>query len=266
MEIELFRKKMKLQSILLSIISISFSLAGVIFLQNEQIKEANLDNSNTKDLYERQEASEKVILGIQREIPNLGFSNLLADWNYLNFIQYFGDRSARLSTGYDLTPLFFEVITRKDPQFIEAILILSTMNSVFANRPLKTIEILNQTLANISPEVNPLSPYVWSYKGVDEILFLGDLKAAQKSYEMAGKWALLTNPPDPILAQQNQDTAKFLSNNPDVTETKIGGWTIILLRAINKETEEVAIKQIRDLGGDVIRLPNGEFQVKFPEN
>lgn len=207
-----------------------------------------------------------MIRSLQSKLPTLGFDNLVADWNYLQFIQYFGDNDARKATGYGLIPTFFEVVTKNDPNFIQAILMLSTANTMYALTPTVTVKMLDKAAQRIDPRFNTLAPYLWSYKGMDEMLFLGDVKSAQKSYEKAAEWALKTNAPDKeALAQRNQETAEFLAKNPDSRKARIAGWTFLLSNPINKETQELAIKQILALGGKINLLPQGDIQVLFPE-
>lgn len=119
----------------------------------------------------QEEQSTKIWLVTQKNIPSFGFDNLIADWNFLNYIQYFGDEPAREKTGYSLVTDFFEEIVNRDPRFIQAYLQLSTANSIYAGRPDKTVTFLNQILQFISPETSSLASFIWIYKGIDEILF-----------------------------------------------------------------------------------------------
>lgn len=97
--------KMKFLSIITTILTLGLSLTGITFLQKREIKAISLDSGNSPEL---QEKLDGVVLKIQDQMPTLGFDNLLADWNYLNFIQYFGDRQAREITGYTLSPFFLK--------------------------------------------------------------------------------------------------------------------------------------------------------------
>ena len=40
-----------------------------------------------------------------KNLPSFGFDNLIADWTFLKFLQYFGDDEARDVTGYDLAKI-----------------------------------------------------------------------------------------------------------------------------------------------------------------
>ena len=248
-----------IQTILISVLC----LVGIILIQNNQIKNINPNQNN---LYEQEDTLAKLTLKSQKNLPNLGFANLWADWNYLKFIQYYGDPLARKATGYDLIPQFFKIIVDNDPRFIRAMMVLSPANSLSAASPQITVDLLNQVLQKISPQVDPLTPFIWSYKGIDEMLFLGQNKAAQHSHEMAAKWALKTTDPNrQFVAQRNQATADFLARNPNSKKARVMAWTLILSEAINEDTQATAIKQIKGLGGKVSFDSAGKIKIDFPE-
>lgn len=254
---------MSLFNLVSCFLTLAVSLGGIAFIQAQQLE---MMNKNVNRDYQREAEKERLFLELQPKIPRFGLENLWADWNYLQFIQYFGDRLAREKTGYLLTTEFFTSIVQDDPRFISAILMLSTSNSLYAVSPETTVQLMDQVLQQISPELDPLTPYVWSYKGVDEMLFLGDMKAAQHSYEMAAEWALKTNGKDKeAVAQRNRQTAIFLAENPDSKKAKVAGWSFILSGGLNEETQKLAIQEIISLGGKVTPTPEGGFQVEFPD-
>ena len=247
----------------LNFLVIIFCFIGVYTLQQKRLDAQNLDSFLD---YAQIEANEKMMRSLQSKLPTFGFDNLVADGNYLQFIQYFGDNDARKATGYGLIPTFFEVVTQNDPNFIRAILMISTANTMYALNPTLTVKMLDKAAQSVDPTFDALAPYLWSYKGMDEMLFLGDVKSAQKSYEKAAEWALKTNAPDKeALAQRNRETAAFLAGNPNSRRARIAGWTFLLSNPIDQKTQELAIKQILALGGKVNLLPQGGIQVIFPE-
>lgn len=195
-----------------------FCFAGILLLQNIYLNKITSKDKTEVD-YTQEEQSIKVVLDLQKNLHSFGFDNLLANWNFLNFIQYNGDTEARDKIGYSLTPDFFETIVDRDPRFVQAYLILSTANSIYAARPDKTVPLLNRVIQSISPETSTLAPYVWIYKGVDEILFLGDIKAAQNSYDTASKWFGIQG--NEYMSVQTRETAKFLATNPDAKKHKL---------------------------------------------
>lgn len=254
---------MNLLPLLSGFLLFTLSLVGVISLQQKQVQviTENLDRN-----YKQEEDKEKVALELQKKMPRLGFDNLFADWNYLQFIQYFGDTPAREEVGYTLVPEYFEAIVKDDPRFVQALLTLSTANTLYGVSPVTTVKLLNEAVSQIKPEDNPMSPYLWSYKGVDEMLFLGESQEAQKSYETAAEWALRTNDPDKeAVAQRNRETAEFLATNPDSKKARVSAWMFILAGGINEETQKLAIMEIRALGGKFSLTEEGMLKVEFPE-
>lgn len=239
-------------------------LAGIIVFQKQYYSQKVIFQKNLD--YFQQEQSLKTDLNLQKKMPNFGLGNLIADWNLLKYIQYFGDDKAREVTGYPLVTDYFEVIVEKDPRFIEAFLSLSTANSIFAGRPDQTVALMNQALNSLNPEKFPMGYYLWTYKGVDEILFLGDLKAAKNSYQKAAEWAnLQTESTWKDAATRANDTAQFLATNPDSTKVQIYAWLNILSNARDDKTKQHALQQVRALGADIIVTETGEFQVKLPK-
>lgn len=254
---------MRYLTFIISLFSIVISLGGITFLQQKQIRTIT---ENVDRNYQQEAEADRLFLQIQTKMPRLGYNNLWADWNYLQFIQYFGDTPARNVTGYTLIPKFFQEIVKDDPRFVNAMLPLSTANTLYAVSPLTTVKLLNQALAQITPEDHPRTPYMWSYKGVDEMLFLGDSQEAQKSYETAAEWASRTSDPDKeILIQRNRETAEFLANNPDSKKARVAAWMFILTGGINEETQKLAIREIRSLGGKVSLTEEGRLKVEFPD-
>lgn len=250
-------------SLILCYLTPLFCFAGSLLLQNIYLNKIISKNKAEID-YTQEEKSIKVVLDLQKNLPSFGFDNLIANWNFLNYIQYFGDEPARKKTGYSLVTDFFEAIITRDPRFIQAHLQLSTANSIYAGRPDKTVTFMNQILQSVSPETSPLAPYVWIYKGVDEILFIGDLKAAQNSYHMASQWFGIQK--NEFMSIQTLETAKFLATNPKVKKAQLGAWATILTTNPDLKTRQYALDKIKELGGHVTVTQDGKLNIKLPEN
>ena len=236
---------------------------GVVFFQKQYDSRTIASQDNTN--YFQQEKISKTALNIQKKLPNFGFSNLIADWNFLQYVQYSGDEEARQKTGYPLVTDYFEIIVEKDPRFISGILSLSTANSLFAGSPDRTVTLMNQVLNYINPENFPKGYYVWTYKAVDEILFLGDLKSAESSYQRAAEWASLQKDPTwKIAVTRATETAQFLATNPDSNEAQIYAWFDVLSAARDDKTKQRALQQVKALGAKIIITETGELQIKLP--
>jgi hypothetical protein len=245
-----------------SLIPCVFFFAGIFFLQTIHLNKISHKNKE-KEIFSQEEQSIKVFLDVEKNIPSFGFDNIIANWNFLNYIQYFGDEPAREKTGYSLIPEFFENIVNRDPLFIQAYLQLSTANSIYAARPDRTVALMNRVLQSISPETSPLAPFIWIYKGVDEILFLGDLKTARHSYEMASKWASIQG--NEFMANRTRETVQFLASNPDSKKAQISAWVTILTTTPDQKTQQYALDKIKSLGAEVTIAPEGKLQIKMPE-
>ncbi len=246
---------------------ITLSLTGIIWLQKLRIEPAKEGLKATE--YQKKENLEKLQLDVYKGLPSLGFNNLLADWFYLGFIQYFGDGEARGQTGYSLSPDYFQLVAERDPRFVDAILRLSVSTSLFAGYPAKSVEYMEKSLEKTPPKIiSPVYPpyYLWIYKGVDELLFLGDVEAAKNSNTMAANWAE-TYPDEASqnVAKRRRQTVKFLEENPQSRAAQIGGWSQILSRASDDKTIERALAEIQALGGEILIAPDGNLSVRVPE-
>ncbi|MDJ0842709.1 hypothetical protein [Crocosphaera sp.] len=249
---------------------ITLSLTGVIWLQKSLI--APRKEQLTVEEYNKQQQLEQIQLNVYKGLPSLGYGNLLADWFYLRFIQYFGDGDARKQTGYPLSPDYFQLVVDNDPRFVDANLKLAVSTSIFAGLPQTSVQLLEKSLEETPSQMtSPVYPpyYLWIYKGVDELLFLGDVEAAKNSNTMAANWAD-TYPEDDqynskSVAQRRRQTVKFLEENPDSRKAQIAAWAQILTNAINEETVERALGEIQGLGGEIYATPDGNIRVRVPE-
>lgn len=225
---------------------LSICAVGIIKLQNQH--HHNFLEQAASNNYDLAESKQKEAINLQKIIPSFGLNNLKADWLYLSYIQYLGDKEARNQTGYSLIPDYFEAIVKHDPNFTEAYLTLATANSLYAGKPEKTVSLMNRVLESLSPEIAPEVSILWTYKGLDELLYLGDTQAAKKSYLTAAKWA--SKREDELgakIAEDNLKTAKFIDSNPDTREAQILGWSMILPNIRDERSRQVIIDKIQAL-------------------
>ncbi|NEU73537.1 hypothetical protein PI95_013420 [Hassallia byssoidea VB512170] len=239
-------------------------IIGVGLIQFTRLQKHNSSNIASFKI-EKKIKSEKLRLMFLKNMPSFGYKNLIADWVYLDFLQYFGDDEIREKTGYSLSPEYFEVILGNDPRFLTAYIGLSTSTSMYAAMPKRSVALMEKSLKSLSPWVPEKSYYVWRYKGIDELLFLGNSTAARQSFETAANWA--NNYSDEESKQVitiSQKTADFLSHNPDSKHAQIASWAMVLNNHVDEKTRKIAIGQIEALGGKVISTPQGN-QIKFPK-
>lgn len=253
----------KYQQLCLTSLTLIIGLVGIVSLQKNALETKLTQKESTSYLQEEQIL--KTAVDIQKSLPSFDLNNLISDWNYLQFIQYFGDTPARKVTGYSLVTDYFEVSVDKDPNFTQAYLSFSAANSLFAVQPEKTVELLNQALETVTPETPHYPFLLWTYKATDEILFLGDLEAAKKSYKMAANWASLRQ--DDVgteMSERYQNTVQFLSSNPDPTEAQFGAWMTVLSESQDRKTQDYILNKLRGLGAEIEIDPDGRLQIKPP--
>lgn len=220
------------------------------------------DNNLTYRLEDNRQAASLEIL---KKFPAFGFDNLAADWAFLSFLQYFGDRTARKSTNYDLSPDFFDVIVGRDPRFISPYLFLSTSTSLYAGQPDRSVDLMNKGLQSLSPQSDPNAYLVWLYKATDELLFLGDNESARNSYQKVVEWAQVNSDPESQrLGALSARTVKFLANKPNSKSAQINAWLLVFVNAVDDNGRQRALENIKQLGGEVSFGQNGSVSVKHP--
>ena len=245
---------------LLSPLTPFLCLAGIVSLQGEQYKKS-VRQLNTAD-YLAQEQEQARFVDWQKRSPNLGFSNLKADWTYLNFVQYFGDQTARETIGYKLVPDYFAAITEIDPQFTQAHLRLSIANSMYAGDPEQTIMLMELVLESVNPQSEDAA-FLWTSKGLDELLFMGDKQAAVASYKMAEKWATFAKGDRAEdLTIKDLETALQSTDDIDLKEAQIRAWSSVLIHIRDNQRRREILGKISDLKAEIIALKELEQEVK----
>ncbi|MBF2057070.1 MAG: hypothetical protein IGQ45_07565 [Cyanobacterium sp. T60_A2020_053] len=247
----------RINKLVFSLLIASASIAGIIKLQLPYISDS--EGAISAEEYQRLEKKESLQVLLLNKLPDFGYNNLTANLVYLNFIQYYGDAEAREVTGYRLSPDYFKTVVAKDPRFVTSYYIMEPATTLFAGEPKISHDLIVEGLKIIQP-TQPLAHQLWIYKGILEILFLGDLKEAQKSYQMAAKWAKIENTEESLsVAQVAEGTAKFLATEPDNRKIAGSSWLTIALNARDEATRERALAEIDKLGGKVMVEGNRVF-------
>ena len=158
---------------------VTFLIAAIAVIGLQKNHHKRVTTQRTKPEYLQQEQESLIALNLRNITPTFGFDNLVADAIYLDFIQYFGDKSARKATGYSLVPHYFAAIAERDPQFTNAYFILATANSMYAGKADQTIELMDKVLQE-NNNTAPNSYLIWVLKAIDESLFLPSLHRFQK--------------------------------------------------------------------------------------
>jgi tetratricopeptide (TPR) repeat protein len=242
------------------------AFAMVIALQTPQL--ATLKHQ-TKQLskadLQRQESKTKVQLALVKTLPTFGFNNLVADWHFIDFLQYFGDSEVRQQAGYGAAVDYFDVILDRDPWFIMGYYYLSNTASLYAGQPDRSVKLMDRGLKSFSPRVPDRGYYIWRMKAVDELLFLGKVPEAKQSMLTAAGWAR-QNPDDESqrVAQISQSTADYLARNPNSKQAQFDAWNMVLSSAVDETAIKRAIAAIRSLGGKVTIGADGQMKVDTP--
>jgi hypothetical protein len=245
-------------------------LIGILAVGGLQVPQLdalrNKAQNATPETLQREVESERLHLNLLQKTPAFGFDNLLADWVFLNFLQYFGDDPARAVTGYQLSPDYFEVIVDHDPRFREMYLFLATSGSLYAGMPERSVALMEKGLQSLSPKVPPKSYYVWRQKAIDELLFLGNAQAARQSFEKAAEWASMSSDEESQnVAAMSRQTAEFLRRNPNSKSAQVAAWTMVLNNVTDDRTRKIAISRIEALGGKVSITPQGVVKIQLPQ-
>lgn len=239
----------------------AIACAGIVTLQRSQLASPSLWVSAPAQA-EQQEA---LRLRLLKQLPTFGFDNLIANWTFLNFLQYYGDVEVRSKTGYSLSPEYFDIITRLDPRFVGVYLFLSNSVSYQVGQPKRAIQLMERGIAALSPEIDPKAYQVWRFKGLDQLLLLGDVSGSIKSHEMAAQWAKGT--PDDALAFVFQATANFLREDPNSVPIRIQAWSSVYYQAVasnDQATQERAKQEILNLGGEMQVDAEGRVLFSLP--
>ena len=231
-------------------------LAGIVVLQAQEYKKSVRKLNNADYLAQEQQQARTV--DWQRRSPHLGFDNLKANLTYLDFVQYFGDEHARDTIGYTLVPDYFEAINSIDPRFTQAHLSLSVANSMYAGNPDKTIALMEQALESVEPESKDAA-FLWTYKGLDELLFMGDKQAAIDSYTMAAEWTYLTNKESP---KAIEDLAVALEDASEIElkEAQIRAWSSVLIYIRDNQRQREIMNKIASLKAEIAALEQKAVQ------
>ncbi|MBE9012708.1 hypothetical protein IQ250_21130 [Pseudanabaenaceae cyanobacterium LEGE 13415] len=241
----------------------SIALAGVISIQLDRLKQPSISLETPRQA----EQQERLRLNFLSRMPTFGFDNLMADWTFLNFIQYYGDIPAREATGFSLGSQYFDLITRHDPRFVESYIFLSGTVSHQLGEPELALELMKRGTDVLSPQVHPRAFSVWRWKAMDQILLLGDLPGAARSFEMTANWAAQSEEYKQF-APNFRQTAAFLRTNPDIGWVRFQAWSSVYEdagAAGDQRTRDRAKRELLKLGAIERQNEKGETVFIAPE-
>lgn len=235
-------------------------------IQRPALKDLTTESDLSAQAQAQADSLDREQLRLFKQFPDFGFRNVLADWVFLQFLQYFAEGDQTQPSRYAVSPDFFEVILQKDPYFRDFYLFLSSSSTLYAAMPERTVELMAIGLTQLGPQQPSDSFYVWRYKGIDELLFLGDSAAAYESYSTSADWASQSGHPNgDKMAELSAQMARFIEANPASPIVQISAWSNILANAIDEPTQRRAITEIRQLGGKVTIGEDGGVKLEYPK-
>ncbi len=242
------------------------SFAVVICLQNTQLAALKQSRQGlSKVALGQEETKTKMQLSLLQALPSFGFKNIIADWYFMNFLQYFGDAEVRQQAGYGAAIDYFELILDRDPRFLYAYYYLSNTGSLYAGQPERSVGLMAKGLQSLTPKIPNRGYYIWRLKSTDELLFLGKVPDALRSMQTAVEWAKQYSDPESKNAVRvSERTVKYLAHNPNSKQAQFDAWNMVLGNAIDKPVVDRAIAEIIALGGKVTTSPTGELKVEAP--
>ena len=208
---------------------------------------------------------EALQLQMLKTIPSFGFDNLIADWTFIKFLQYFGDDEARNVTGYNLSQDYFDIVTQRDPRWADIYLFLSTAISFYQGKPETAVNLMERgtSALSLSPQIHSQSWTVWRTKGLDELLLLGDIPESIRSHEMAADW-VQGSPEGPKLAPMFRATAEYLRRDPDSVPVRFAAWSTVYAQTTDKLVRQRAKQALVKLGAQVQKDKNGKESFILP--
>jgi hypothetical protein len=252
------------------------ALAGVVAMQSsEQLggmspvgvpgqgRLSAMSAASFKQAAQQEAQQEALRLKMLKTIPSFGFDNLIADWTFLKFLQYFGDDEARDVTGYNLGQDYFDIVTQRDPRWADIYLFLSTAISFYQGKPETAVNLIERGTRALSPQIHPQAWIVWRTKGLDELLLLGDIPDSIRSHEMAAAWVEET-PEGPKLAPMFRATVEYLRRDPDSVPVRFMAWSTVYDQTTDKLVRQRAKQALVKLGAQVQKDKNGKESFILP--
>ena len=216
-----------------------------------------------KQAAQQETQQEALRLKMLQTIPSFGFDNLIADWTFLKFLQYFGDDEARNVTGYNLSADYFDIVTRRNPRWVEIYPFLSVAVSYYQAKPEIAVQLIERGTNVLSPQIDPQAWRVWRNKGLDELLLLGDTTESARSHEMAADWVEGT-PEGKKLAPMFRATADFLRRDPDSIPVRFAAWSAVYAQTNDKFVRMRARQALVKLGAVVQKDKDGNESFILP--
>ncbi len=216
---------------------------GIGYIQQQAIATATRVDPNAEAI----QAQTQARLDLLKRIPSGGFDNLIGNWAFLDYLQYFGDEDTRNATGYRLNDDYFEVMIRRDPRFLEIYPFLSAGVSYYLGQPETAIALMEEATKSLSPQVQSQSFWIWRFMALDRLLLTGDIPGAIRNLETAASWAEQT-PGQESYGPFFRQAAEALRQDPDSRAVRIYGWQSVFREAVDEPIRQRAEQELLKLG------------------
>jgi hypothetical protein len=230
---------------------------GILGLQQNRLKQIQAQAQSPA----LAEAQQVLSLQALNRLPKggLGFNNAIADWAFLRFLDYYGDEEARAKTGFGASPAFFDVITSRDPRFVDTYLFLSGTLSYQLGQPELAMKYMQRGLDALSPQSHARAYQVPSLMGLDQLLLLGDTAGASQSYAKATEWAKGSiDPEEHKMARVFNRVSTNLQRDPDSSRVRFWAWSLIFAQSGtigDRKTQDRARQELLALGAQEAQDP-----------
>jgi tetratricopeptide (TPR) repeat protein len=211
----------------------------------------------------QQDSSEETTLNTLAKLPNFGNRNLVADFLWLRFSQYFGDTQARAKSGYGLSYKYLETITNKDPHFENPYRIA---NLAIAYR-MGRVDLADTLLVKGIRE-NPNAYLIWQARGFLHFLYTGDIAKAVYCFRQNAGLAVAVG------GNRLQHWGNYwfaMSRYLEVSKSNVWTrrqiWMEVYANSSDASTQELALAQLNKLGVFLSKdgLLIARFAVSLPE-
>jgi hypothetical protein len=247
------------------------ALTTIVYIQLPRLDNIKNQQQQASKAQLQQETVEiKQQLSMLKYIPSFGYDNLVADWKYIDLVQYMGDDN-RTKVGFEALMDYFDAVLDRDPRFLNAYLMMGGTASIFAGEPKRAVEIANKHLPLLSPKNPDRAYYIWRMKGVEELLFLGRTDDAKKSMLMTAEWTkayagdkIESSSEAMNVGKVSAKAAADIDRNPDSRQAKFQAWNMVIDNAVDDRAIQRAVAEIKALGGKVRVNAEGKVEILPP--
>ena len=132
---------------------------------------------------------------------------------------------------------------------------------MYAGDPEKTIALMQQVLDTIEP-ISEEAVAVWTSKGLDELLFMGDKVSAIESYKMAEQWAaLVQNNRSEKLTIKNLEEALESTTELELKEAQLRAWSSVLVHIKDHQRRREIIDRLDRIKDEILVLRQSEEEI-----